>query len=625
MRISYSKVIKKLLNALVFGFVLLGPGIALAADSSGVTSFLGWPNLYDLAMEVIAYIANTLLALSSWLVAIAGNLLNVSISITLHIKDFVDSTPAIYQVWQAIRDVSGIFIIFFLLYAAFSMILGNDAKLGNLIKNIVVAGVLINFSFFFTSVLIDASNMVSLAIYHSMLPNNRDQVFEQQIKSGNLAGLASASLNDGGLSAIFMQNLQIQSLYNAKGLADTGSTGNNSGATNKVVSAPLKMILIGGVGIMIMLAGAASFTLAAGAFLVRLVILLFLLAFSPVFCASWIIPQLKDYAKQWKDTMISQLIFMPVYLLLTYVALTILNGGVDGSNSGFLGKGYASNLWQGTSDVSGASFIVLAINFALVIIMLNAPLLIAIKLGGTATSWIGKNGFGPNDLWKGFGSQLGSRTLGRAAYAVGESRVVRSLASSMPGVGGLIYGGLSKVSTSGFGGGKSGGYEARLGAQKKAQEALYKKIGKVDRGDFAEDEKGQAKFKIAQEKARWDQKRYVSNLPWKGFTGGIIGFMMDNRANRQTASKLNKEMNNEEIKNQEKSNRKKIAELRSELATVSEEDRVTKQKEIDDLQEKIDKAQELREEEKTAKIISKIEDLEKKGGSGGSKEEPKKS
>ncbi len=620
MKTPHSKAIKKILNTLVFGFVLLGPSIALAAD----TSVFGWLNWYDMFMETVAYFANTLLSLTSWLVAISGALLNVSITITLHIKDFVDSTPAIYQVWQAIRDVSGIFMIFFLLYAAFNLILGNDAKLGSLIKNIVVAGIVINFSFFLTSVMIDASNMVSLTLYHSMLPSNRDEAMAAQIKAGSLSKLADVSINDGGLSAIFMQNLQIQSLFNTKGLTSTGAALNSSGTTNKVVGAPLKIILIAAVGIIIMFVAAASFAMAAGAFIVRLVILLLLLAFSPVIWAASVIPQLDEYAKQWKSTLISQLLFMPAYLLLTYVSLAILNGGVSGTNSGFLGSGFAGNLWKG-ADVGGADMMVLAINFTLVIIMLNAPLIVAIKIGGTATSWIGKSGFSPGAIWKGAGSQFGSRTLGRAAYKIGESRAVRSLASSMPAIGGLVSGGLSKVSTAGFGGGKSGGYEARLGAKKKAQEAMYEKLGKVDRGNFAEGEAGEAKFKAAKGQAKDYQKKYVSNLPWKGAVGGVIGFMVDNRANRQTASKLNKKMSDEEIKGQEKENRKLIAKLRNEFATVSEEDRVSKQKEIDELQEKIDKAQELREEEKTGKIISKIEALEKKGEGGGDKGEPKKS
>ncbi len=452
-------------------FVLIGV-LALPIHSAHAFSILnifGYEGLWEFVASLLALIASIALSVTSWFLALAGTLLNVSINITLHIKEIVKSTPAIYDVWKIIRDVSGLFIIFALLYAAIQLILGiSRPNWGDLVKNIVVAGILINFSFFMTGVLIDASNVVSLALYRAMVPGQPDIGKIIDNAGSNVTAQVGARsqeivntlFKDGGISAVFMQSLQIQSTFDPKkfDLAEIDGGG---------AAAALKIILIAVTGIIIMITAGLSFLAASLAFIVRLFILIFLLAFSPILFAARIVPKIEEYGKDWWNMLKSQLIFMPVYLLLMYVALTVL------TKTNVFNSGAYGGLWQGgtTSAVAPTEFIVLAINAAFVIIMLNIPLLAAVKLGGAATSFINMKKIGAANIWKNVGQFTGRNTLGATAAGFRDSSFARGLSRIDPRAGRLLNKGLTKVSSAGFGDKK-----ASFDAVKKAKLESYNKL-----------------------------------------------------------------------------------------------------------------------------------------------------
>lgn len=568
-----NKRLTNLISVLLLTLVILGASTSVA--HAGLLE-----KIVDFE-SLVANIMNTLMSGMGWVLAISGSLLNFSINLTLHIRDFVNSTPAIYTTWKAIRDISGMFIIFFLLYAAIRMILGKDAGFGTLIKNIVIAGVLINFSFFFASLGIDASNIVSVQLYNAIAPQNT-------LAPGAVTDSLNVRLADGGLSNIFMQSLKLQTINDVKG-AGTGDV--LVDADGNEVSETTKIFLAGIVSIMIMLIAAISFAAAALAFVIRFVVLLMLLAFSPIWFAAHIVPEVQQYSKKWLDSYKSMLLFMPVYLLLMYLALNVLTTTplLDGNNVG------------AAAGIGG--FITLAVNATIIIILINMPLLAAMKIAGEATNFINTKKLGAANLFKGlgnqakgFGSQVGSRTIGRAAFAAANSSAVKSFAASAPAIGGFVQNKISKVGSAGFGGGKDVAYDARLKKKSKAEEEMHKKIGEFDKSKYDNtkkidytDKDGKIVQKTAREiaeiEAKNRQEKYRSNLPWKaglispGWGSGLLGFAIDNRANRQTALKLEgeakkeqKKTKTEENKKLKKDNNKLIADLESQMPSGDPKD-----------------------------------------------------
>ena len=381
------------------------------------TGLFGIDNIWNFFGFVASYIVNAVLWLASWFITVTGLLLDVSITLTLHIKDFVDSTPAVYDIWKTIRDISGLFIIFVLLYAAIKLILGlkSDA-FGTLIKNIVIAGVVINFSFFITSIAIDASNVVSLAIYNSIVPENAEQYSSNNMNTNKILE-QSAYGNARNISKIFMNALQIQRNYGPERL----------NLKNDSVVSPVKVIITGVTGIVIMFTVGMSFVFAALAFIIRLVILIGLLAFSPIWFAAKVVPMIGDYANDWIKTLKNQLIFMPVYLLLMYAAISILNKTTV-FNYGSLG-----NLSSNSQGLVPTEYIAFAINAAFIIIMLNAPLLAALKLGA-GNGLLNKFGanIGAMNIWKKVGGYTGVNTAGRLATSLDKKIGSSTIGNSAP-------------------------------------------------------------------------------------------------------------------------------------------------------------------------------------------------
>jgi hypothetical protein len=602
---------------------------------TGITTFFG-KNLDEFFGTIVAQIANWAIVGMGFVLTLSGKLLNFSVNLTLHIKDFVNSAPAIYTTWKAIRDISGLFIIFALLFAAIQLILGlKGASFGHLIKNVVVVGILINFSFFFAAVGIDASNIVSVQLYNAIAPANSLNV------AAATSGVSAESfgLNDGGLSDIFMTKLKIPSLYKTQvsaGQAAAAQTG--GGAPSTVV-----ILVAGIVAVIIELAAALSFAAAAFAFIMRFVVLLILLAFSPIWIASYVVPQLHPYSKQWTQQYTAMLTFMPVYLLLMYLALNVLTssnlfGAIN--SSGVVGNG----AWYG-------GLLALGVNAFLVCFLLNMPLIVAAKMGGIASEFINPKKIGMDTLFKKFSSQTGSRTVGRMAYAAGNSNTVKSFVAARPALGGLLAGGLSKVGNVGFGQ-KKGGYEDRLKAKSSAEEKLHKKLGTIDESKYdnkTPDKEGKTALDRAKGKAKEFQSRYRSNLSWEAkpsnlYLGKIPGFLLDNRANRQTARKLENETKKKqsvkeesELKKQKNDLTDKLTALKARLekeskpiglmpGKVPSASELKEQKEMEDkiveIDKKLEEIEEIKEDARLDKLADGVAKKSKEGG-GGEKEEKK--
>lgn len=71
--------------------------------------------------------------------------------------------------WQIIRDISNLFFIIILIYVAVGTIVGSQkGGVQKVITQLVVIALLINFSLFFTRVIVDSSNILARVLYNTM-------------------------------------------------------------------------------------------------------------------------------------------------------------------------------------------------------------------------------------------------------------------------------------------------------------------------------------------------------------------------------------------------------------------------------------------------------------------------
>src|SRR3990167_4837671 len=103
----------------------------------------------------------------SFILALVAYFFNILIGVTVN-STFLDSS-FVSKAWGVVRDLSNIFFILILLYIAVKIILdlgGSEAK--KMIAKVIIIALLINFSMFFTHVVIDSSNILALVFYNKL-------------------------------------------------------------------------------------------------------------------------------------------------------------------------------------------------------------------------------------------------------------------------------------------------------------------------------------------------------------------------------------------------------------------------------------------------------------------------
>ena len=408
-------------------------GTAAGAVVGGALGFVKGLTNFDVipaTNAILEYLFNNLgLPLANMFVQITGYLLNATMTLTLNMNTLVSSSGGIIDsTWSIIRDLSSIIIIFFLLYTSIEIIIQkSDSKVQHLIIMVAIAGILINFSLFFTKIAVDASNLVSLAFYRAITPTGSAQW------NGDGAYLTSA-INDGGLSNVFMNALQLQKVYNPA-QTPSGTTETN----------PWTIIAAGIGGMAIMIIAALSFLAAAILFTVRIAFLIILMAFSPVYFVGMIVPKIKEkLSDRWEGALINQCLIMPIYMLFMYVAMRVI------TNPTFKNVINPSTTVASTGvGIVNAGVVGTVIQYIISIILIMIPLIAALTYASFGKDFA-------QDMKKKVGGALGKQTLGRAAHVAGNSKVMQDFVSRNPRVGVALQNRLSGVADYGFGDGKKG-------------------------------------------------------------------------------------------------------------------------------------------------------------------------
>ncbi|MFA5888725.1 MAG: hypothetical protein WC857_00625 [Candidatus Paceibacterota bacterium] len=315
----------------------------------------GWPDLNPITY-IVEFLSMALIQLVSWLTGIAGMFLNFVLKYTIiDMSEHLKTLTGINIAWKVVRDLINIVFIFLLVYEGIKMIIGlsDIDKIRKFVSMIVLASLLVNFSLFFTKVLIDASNIVTINIYQSILGPD-------------------ANTKDYGLSDPVMKAIGLQGIWDRNGEANPASDQGVAG------------VLIFGIGsISILLVAAFVFFAVAIIFVVRYITLIVLLMLSPVAYMGMALPFLKKYADDWWNSLNSQLLFPPIYMIMTWVVLTLM------SSDGFIPQKSFKDLLLGGGAKPQPETMGIALNFAIIIGLLVFSLIIAKSTSTKGSKYIG--------------------------------------------------------------------------------------------------------------------------------------------------------------------------------------------------------------------------------------------
>ncbi len=308
-------------------------------------------NLSAIIMGALSGISYFILTAMGWLLWLSGMLLNLVLDQTIiKFTANIGTMTGINTAWKVIRDVMNMFFIFILLYNAIMIIISqkNRGDIQKIVGGIVITALLINFSMFFTKVIIDASNIATIGFYNSIINAGQSTVITTGTDSSGNPLTSNLRM---GISGAFANALHITSFYSSNGIA------------NQPAPSSMVIIYLGG-AILFLIVAFVLFAIAA-MFVIRYVAFILLLMFSPLGFIGFGLPQLKGAQDDWWKILKGQAIFAPLYMFLTWVILTLMG------SDGFIPKsGALADINNAADPTAQMGAIALIINFAVIIILI---------------------------------------------------------------------------------------------------------------------------------------------------------------------------------------------------------------------------------------------------------------
>lgn len=293
----------------------------------------------------------------------------------------------ISNIWSIFRDLANILIIGLFVFIAISIILGlQEYGQRRLIARVIIVAILINFSFLFTIIVINASNLFATQIYSAIVQTSPQSADPNAAPQGVGQQLATAM----GLGSIQDTRNMLMTQYNSP-----------SGFEGVFLHAFfLTVFAVGAIGVFLY----ASFLLFA-----RFIVLILLLILSAAAFASYLSPGWAESGwSRWWNSLLRNAFFAPVFMLFLLATVNLARGlapkGASGSG-GTLGAFAASAPNSGPWDSAFVYISILGLFFGGVVISSSIAGGIARRTGqvglGTITgagawagAWFGRNTIG---------------------------------------------------------------------------------------------------------------------------------------------------------------------------------------------------------------------------------------
>ncbi len=299
----------------------------------------------------------------SFLLGVVANFFNTIIALTIQ-SDLYTKATFVRNAWTVVRDFSNIFFILVLLYIAIQTILGLGHETKKMIAKVVIMALLINFSIFFTKVVIDSSNILALIFYNKInvtvvkngitgdtnyipvLAKGTDkdmtgkmmayfdptkvltkEFFDKFRKSTYTFSVKGAALAAGGGalvgSWIPIVGTGIGAVAGVVGYALSGF------ANDIPLSIMAGFIIIAG---LIIIFATYAFFITGLSFLARMIELWVLIIFSPFAFMSWTIPKLAgvEYIgwESWIKRLLKTAFMAPIFMFFLYLIFMIIQSNI---------------------------------------------------------------------------------------------------------------------------------------------------------------------------------------------------------------------------------------------------------------------------------------------------------
>ncbi len=414
------------------------PVCALSTDFSLVACF----------KVALSWGVSVFLWLLSWILFFAGQLLNVSVKLSILDFNLLAKHSAVTAIWGMGRDLANIFFIFILIYIAIATIIQKTSgNVKTLVVKVIITALLINFSMIIPKVVIDIGNSLANVFYQNM--------GSQYAGAPDIAG----TLVRGIKPQQFFQG-ELQGL-STNGTSQPSTSAEGSWKAGQDLSFSTIVTKGLGTGILIIILSYALFV-AAYMFLARTVVLIFLIATSSLAFFSRIVPIGKlNYWSKWLDALWKEVFFAPYFMFAFYLVLKIASTPMPNFSSGTTStQTGATSLLADTAATAGAgggTNLIMGVIWYVFICGLALGSLKIARTAGNLTSAVAKSlGAKAADKWVVGGAQGAVRnSVGRVADSAANSKFMKGAVAKNPIVGGALRSTLNKVGSAKFGGTQS--------------------------------------------------------------------------------------------------------------------------------------------------------------------------
>lgn len=217
--------------------------------------------------------------------------------------------------WVIFRDIANLLFIFFLIYISIRTILKGTGETGKSIGTVIVVAILINFSLFFTKIIIDVSNTAAISFHNSIVKQidnkniDKSQDSVQKFLLGDQKTIAEAFVSQAGVGSMF--NMPKEKL-------------NYLNVTKQLVLISIVFIVL-----------AVVLFLATFLLLTRYIILIIVMLASSLAFGAYVLPKFRSMiSDKWWSALIGQAFVAPVFMLFLYVSLIVLKTAPAGSLEG---------------------------------------------------------------------------------------------------------------------------------------------------------------------------------------------------------------------------------------------------------------------------------------------------
>ncbi len=390
----------------------------------------------DIFCGIVKFVVGIWMFVSQMVLVAVSLILDVAINFSLSSSSYTGDVGTFIDTgWKIVRDFTNILFIFGLLVAAFYLILqpkkdtvgiGSDPK--RIVVMVIIMALLVNFSLFFTKVIIDLGNVPARVFYEKIatIPGN---ITGQGEEGQTLVQKISGTVVDKSIALSLISKINPQSI-----ILNSGAFADDPNVSMDTITGKLFYLFIGFIIFIINIVIIYIFGTMILIFLGRTFMLWMAMVLSPLAFVLKAVPIgfLKDFSFDTWIRKTAELAFLaPLFMFFVYLAVTALNitfGSIT-DNGGIMAK------------IVTSSIQLIAVAF----ILLKGKTL-AVKMSGEVGEMVSKASGSIAAL--GVGAVTGGtafmarQTLGRAGAAVANSDRLRDIQAK--GIGASKFGAIGK-------------------------------------------------------------------------------------------------------------------------------------------------------------------------------------